>query len=360
MNFKRIIAGVLALAMAGSLVGCKKGKGENTSSVAEKKSAEYEAVKSAVDKLREYKEDYIITNAYSLPQGTDYYLEIKTKDGTYREYPVVDEETEITAEEAADTTYSLFDWVTTDNKAYLINPEYKEGDATSTYWISTPDEYGVELSERNVLFLDTFLEASSNWKSLESADLDIGTGTVTLDMYSCTVTSDSVAEVLGVDTLSLYKCLKKKADKDKDENMSNLTKRYIEDLTKSLTFSEGTLTIGVYDGMVRYMELGAGGLGSNMYLTKTVMSQNNFEVRSLPDFTSVTSYYDTAKDLADYVAKYDSYEEAMRAMSEDGGVLSTDLDLEEGTETDSDAETGEESAAESEQTNSSADTSVSE
>lgn len=319
MRIRKVIAGAIAISMIFCVTGCKKSDTDSSSSKAESESKEYEAVKSAVDALRNFDEDYIVTNVYSLPSGTDYYLEVKTADGTYREYPVVDEESDtgMTAEEAADTTYALYDWVTTDNKAYLINPSYDESDAASTYWVSAPDDYGTALSQRKVLFMDTFLEASSDWKSEEDMSIDLGAGEVTLDVYSCTVSSDSVAEVLGVDSLGMYKALKKRADANDDENMVSLTNLYIDNLSRSLTFSEGILTVGVYDGMIRYFELEAGGLGSTMYLTKTVMQQSDFEVRALPDFSSTSAYYDTAKELADYVAKYDSYEEALAALNEE-------------------------------------------
>ena len=71
-----------------------------------------------------------------------------------------------------------------------------------------------------------------------------------------------------------------------------------------------------------------GGLGTNLYLTKTVMEETDLSLRELPDFeSSVGSYYDAIKVVADKAAQYDSYEEAFASMysKDDNGKLSVDI-----------------------------------
>ena len=332
MDLKRVVSGFIAVAMVVTMAGCsKKDKGDDSSGGKNTTvSSEEKAVRDAVEGLRTWDSNYVITNVLAAPGGTDYYLEVHTTDrGTYREYPVSDADAEVTAEQAADMSYGLFDWYTKDGKLYMVNLDYSAEDTSnSNYWVSVPEDYAKAVSERDVLFLDTLLKDATDWKAEGTSTINLGTGDVKVDVYDCTVPSDNVCKVLGVDTVELYKSLKKEAEKEKNTNVISLMEYYIDNLNRTLVSSDGKVQFGVYDGKVRYVQVEIGGLGTNLYLTKTVMEETDLSLRELPDFeSSVGSYYDAIKVVADKAAQYDSYEEAFASMysKDDNGKLSVDI-----------------------------------
>lgn len=372
---KKILAGVLALSMMFGVCSCRKSGGSDSSSQqAEEKSAEYTAVKDAMDKLKAYDKTYAITNSLNLPSGDNYYIEMCGSFGSYREYPtdsdggdstvLLDEATEeksktdssvdsadgdsssdeeVTADTAGDTLYSLYDWITADGDMYLVNPNYSEATLTSTFWAKCSKEYATSMQGRELLFLNDFVDVATDWAKADSQTMELGNETVDLDIYTCKVPASSVQRFYGHDTLSLYEDLKKQADEKKDENMQNLLEDYISDTRMSLTFSDSNLLIGVADGMVRYVELESGGLGTRCYCAKAVILDGLTE-REVPDFTDNSEYYDTAKSFADYVAQYDGdYQKAVEDMYDAQNDSYADEDaVDEGEETNS---TSDESAA---------------
>lgn len=345
VKVKKILAGVLALSMMFGVCSCKKSGGNDSSSQAEEKSEEYTAVKDAMDKLKAYDKTYAITNSLNLPSGDNYYIEMCGSFGSYREYPtdsdggdstdLLGEATEkegtdsssagnsdsesgsdekVTANTAGDTLYSLYDWITADGDMYLVNPNYSEATLTSTFWAKCSKEYATSMQGRELLFLNDFVDVATDWAKADSQTMELGNETVDLDIYTCKVPASSVQRFYGHDTLSLYEDLKKQADEKKDENMQNLLDDYISDTRMSLTFSDSNLLIGVADGMVRYVELESGGLGTRCYCAKAVIL-DGFTEREVPDFTDNSEYYDTAKSFADYVAQYDGdYQKAVEDM----------------------------------------------
>ena len=344
VNVKKILAGVLALSMMFGVCSCKKSGGNDSSSQAEKKGEEYTAVKDAVDKLKAYDKTYAITNSLNLPSGDNYYIEMCGSFGSYREYPTdsnkgdsadlldkatgkegtdssaVSEDGEsstsdkVTADTAGDTLYSLYDWITADGDMYLVNPNYSEATLTSTFWAKCSKEYATSMQGRELLFLNDFIDVATDWAKADNKTMELGNETVDLDIYTCKVPASSVQRFYGHDTLSLYEDLKKQADEKKDENMQSLLEDYISDTRMSLTFSDSNLLVGVADGMVRYVELESGGLGTRCYCAKAVIL-DGFTEREVPDFTDNSEYYDTAKSFADYVAQYDGdYQKAIEDM----------------------------------------------
>lgn len=62
------------------------------------------------------------------------------------------------------------------------------------------------------------------------------------------------------------------------------------------------------------MGLETGGLGQRMYYTKVLINPNNINFRDLPDTSGAIALRENFVDTADYVAGFDSYEEAMHEL----------------------------------------------
>ena len=91
---------------------------------------------------------------------------------------------------------------------------------------------------------------------------------------------------------------------------------YIDDFDFRLVTSDANVYIGVdINGVLRYMCLEVGGLGARLYMTKIVVELGNSNPRDLPDFSTAVDFSVTLSDLADFVASYDSYEDALDALS---------------------------------------------
>ena len=108
--------------------------------------------------------------------------------------------------------------------------------------------------------------------------------------------------------------------------------------------SDANVTIGIVDGVLRYVQIETGGLGSRLYSTKSIML-SDVDVRQEPDFSNVDTYESTLKDMADYVSKYDSYEDAMKALN---GSSSSSSDLTSEETTGNSTESSTESTTETE------------
>ena len=82
----------------------------------------------------------------------------------------------------------------------------------------------------------------------------------------------------------------------------------------NLTFSDAIVTIGVSDDMLKYMSLETGGLGTRLYLTKSVI-MGSISPRQEPDFSEAKDYTTTLQEKADYISEFDSYDEILEALS---------------------------------------------
>ena len=117
---------------------------------------------------------------------------------------------------------------------------------------------------------------------------------------------------MGVGTKGLYGSIV--SDYPKEKNIVNLCKQYLEKLKMDLTFSDANVTIGIADGMVKQLSIETGGLGTRLYYTKTILSKLTFTEREKPDFKNCKDYIESMRVVADYVANYGSYDEAMEAL----------------------------------------------
>ena len=297
-----------------ALTGCSStGDKQSSGDISDEISSK---IDSSIDGLRNYDKDYMVSVSIEMPNSAKYYLECNDDTNSYTQYSISPEGIlgNVPYERADNTQFMLYDWVTTSNQGYLLN-QSQFANSTAEKWFTLPESYSERLLSRRVLYMDVFKPDIYDFKEAEPKQIDFGSGIVTMQMYKGKVHSKAVKEVLGYDSLGLYTALREEAKSKSDDNMLNLLDIYIDDLNMDYTFSDGILEVGVYDGVLRYLCLEVGGLGNRLTYTKTVLDFDSALAYDMPVFSKTKGYYSEIKEMADYVAKYDSYDEAMQALS---------------------------------------------
>lgn len=326
--FKKFLSFALCGIMLVSLSACSNGK-----ETAQLNSEYVTAVKDAAAKLNSTYTDYIVTTTLEAPDGDTQYLEVKHEDTSYTEYSVSDDnEVGTIAYGSSDSiTYSLTDWLTKDGKYYMFG---SDNDGKSVTY-SLPTAYKDLVSDRVMLYANKFVDNALSIEKYDDLTLNLGDGSQTYTSYKVKVTASVVKDVLGVSTYGVYKTIED--DKDTSANIKKLCSYYLEDLDMNLTFSDANVILGIdSDGILKYACLEVGGLGTRLYYTKAVVATKNSNVRSTPDFTNAQTYASSLSDLADYVADYDSYDEAVKALNEKSSL--TNSSTESSTETTTESE----------------------
>lgn len=326
--FKKFLSFALCGIMLVSLSACSNGK-----ETAQLNSEYVTAVKDAAAKLNSTYTDYIVTTTLEAPDGDTQYLEVKHEDTSYTEYSVSDDnEVGTIAYGSSDSiTYSLTDWLTKDGKYYMFG---SDNDGKSVTY-SLPTAYKDLVSDRVMLYANKFVDNALSIEKYDDLTLNLGDGSQTYTSYKVKVPASVVKDVLGVSTYGVYKTIED--DKDTSANIKKLCSYYLEDLNMNLTFSDANVILGIdSDGILKYACLEVGGLGTRLYYTKAVVATKNSNVRSTPDFTNAQTYASSLSDLADYVADYDSYDEAVKALNEKSSL--TNSSTESSTETTTESE----------------------
>lgn len=321
--FKKFLSFALCGIMLVSLSACSNGK-----ETAQLNSEYVTAVKDAAAKLNSTYTDYIVTTTLEAPDGDTQYLEVKHEDTSYTEYSVSDDnEVGTIAYGSSDSiTYSLTDWLTKDGKYYMFG---SDNDGNSVTY-SLPTAYKDLVSDRVMLYANKFVDNALSIEKYDDLTLNLGDGSQTYTSYKVKVPASVVKDVLGVSTYGVYKTIED--DKDTSANIKKLCSYYLEDLDMNLTFSDANVILGIdSDGILKYACLEVGGLGTRLYYTKAVVATKNSNVRSTPDFTNAQTYASSLSDLADYVADYDSYDDAVKALNEKSSL--TNSSTESSTET---------------------------
>lgn len=330
---KRSVATIVAVAsLLCCFTGCSK---ENTSSkgVSSTSSSSEtvgntqvkEKILTGVEKLKTREDNFLIANEMSMPNGDVYYIEVVDNKlgNAYTEYPV-DKDGKLGTVSFYDekgAQYQLFDWWTQSGDAYT----FQSTDEKSGVWLEMPKGYGTNLLSRNTLYLDVL--TANAYEFNDGSNLTEEGADEEIHLYTCKVPSEDVAKAMGIDSLSLYESILNEAVSSDDSATKELCKKYIDELNMNLVFSEGLLTIQMNDDEITGMTLEAGGLGTRMYITKTIaVSGDEVDMRDVPDFTGASKYYDSVKELADYVAQYGSYEEAMIELNKANNQLQQDVD----------------------------------
>lgn len=326
--FKKFLSFALCGIMLVSLSACSNGK-----ETAQLNSEYVTVVKDAAAKLNSTYTDYIVTTTLEAPDGDTQYLEVKHEDTSYTEYSVSDDnEVGTIAYGSSDSiTYSLTDWLTKDGKYYMFG---SDNDGNSVTY-SLPTAYKDLVSDRVMLYANKFVDNALSIEKYDDLTLNLGDGSQTYTSYKVKVPASVVKDVLGVSTYGVYKTIED--DKDTSANIKKLCSYYLEDLDMNLTFSDANVILGIdSDGILKYACLEVGGLGTRLYYTKAVVATKNSNVRSTPDFTNAQTYASSLSDLADYVADYDSYDDAVKALNEKSSL--TNSSTENSTETTTESE----------------------
>lgn len=326
---KKKVASLLVLGaiMGVSLVGCSSGGSSDASAKKE--------LQSALEKLQGYGDTYAVTNLLEAPDGDVSYLEVVSDGNSYTEYPVDTDGNVGTVAYDEASSYMLSDWLTKDGDLYIVSSD----NDSNLVSVKLPETYAKATKDREVLFFDYMLE---NFSSIEKGDSQTIAGEE-VSTYTCKLPAENTKYILGMGSYQLYDSVKQ--DYKDDENVVKLADYYCNNLDMSLACSDANVTVGVdKDGMLKYVSLEIGGLGTRMYYTKVVVT-DGISVRSVPDFSNATQYIDTFREQAEYFVKNGTTGDSTSA----GGVVTEEGSTEEVTteesSTDSDS-TSEEGTSE--------------
>lgn len=337
---KKLVSLAVVAGLVLSLCACGNG-GANADSVGDA-TAKAELDK-AVEGLNNLNQTYIISNTIQSPQEYSSYIEVVGDGFNYTEYPV-DADGNVITDASADegSSYMLSDWMTTD-KFYT----YAVNDSDEAGFYTLPDSYMQECKDRTNLYSSIIMSGISDVKKTdEPIKSDLGDGEKEFQIYEGTVSSEAVTKLMKIGSYDLYKSL---AETYTDN--ANVVKygQYMQDeLGFNLVFGDAKATFAVADGILRYYQLEVGGLGTRMYISKSiVMSQT--DVRDTPDFSDAKDYVTLIQNVADYVSKFDSYEDALSASgsettteigtSEKNSEVSTEVSTEGTTDVSTDSDT---------------------
>lgn len=306
--FKKLVSLMLCATVVASLCGCS----ETNEVKKDELNQEYvSTIRDAAKKLNTTYTDYIISNTLNAPDGDTEYIEVVHDKVSYTEYSVDADDNLGTLEYGSDDSmsYALTDWLTEDGKYYVFAAD-NEG---KTVIYSANDKYKYYVEDRPYLYVNMLLDNAISVSKYDDLELDLGEGAETFTSYKVKVKGESLKEILGASSYGVYKSLVD--DENTDKNISKLCGYYLEDLDMNLTFSDANVIVGIdSNGILKYICLETGGLGTRLYLTKAVVSTRNPNLRDTPDFTGAVDFASTLKELADYVSSYDSYDDALRAL----------------------------------------------
>lgn len=275
----------------------------------------YNTLSSGLTKLQNYKDSYIVSHVLDTPNDSVSYLNVNTSYGNYNEYPV-DKDGNLgqVDADAKEVTYTLTDWLSKDTY-YMIY-----GDDKTSGFTHLPNSYTATISSRKYLYLDMMLDSFTAIEYLGNSKIDLGAGDELVDIYSCELPSTKAQDILGINTVGLYESVAKEYKDDK--NISKFCEYYLEDNRRNLACSDAVVTVGVdSNGLVRYVGLEVGGLGTRLYYSMTLVTKIDDNLRTAPaELANSIAYNEVIKDYAALVAQYDSYSEALNAMQNNSNV----------------------------------------
>ena len=285
-------------------------------------------VKDSAVKLKSENKDYIISNSLSAPEGITEYIDVISEKGVYTEFPVDADKNLGTLKYGSKPSiqYSLSDWYTNDGRYYIFTTDKTGKEVVSIL----PDTYKAYVDDKPYLYINKLLDGVKEIKKSDPIQLDLGQGEQSFTCYIMKVDSKVLPEILGASSYGLYKSISEA--KDTDKNVKKLSDFYLQDLSDNMVFSDAKVTVGVdTDGLLRYIDISVGGLGSRLHLVKAVVSLSNANKRAEPDFTKAVDFRASLKDLADFVSQYDDYDSALNALNAKEQSVSTDSAITSGS-----------------------------
>lgn len=345
MKKKLLLCLCLVVGLVG-LTACNKSNGIDSNAK--------KAIEEGLNKLHSYDKPYLVSNVLEAADGTINSIEINVDGENYTEYPLDSDGNigTIPFGESADTQYLLYDWLTKDKKYYSVTSD----ESNNVKYYSFPSDYGVSMYDRTDMYVSYMLEHFTSIKEYDNKTANIGNGDEDFKIYKCELPSEYAEHILGIGSYGIYDSIKKNTS---DDNIKKFCGYYLDELSKTLTCSDAEVLIGISnDGVLKYVNIEVGGIGSNLYLTKCVVTNDDVETRSKPDLSDAEDFETTLKEQADYIASFDSYDEAIKALNEKDSTTEEAVDTEKTSEeSDSTEETTEESGSTSEESNSTEETS---
>lgn len=285
------------------------------------RTSEYKELDKALKALKDYEDTYIITTQIAGTDTTNY-IEVVMKDGSsYTEYPIDSNgKVGVVDSDATSYNYLLTDW-SDKNNLYAFSTSDSENATVTTL----PKSYKDAVSDRVYMYLPEIMKNISDVSKEKKATQDIGNGEEEFQIYKAKLPASTVKDIVGVGTQGLYKAIAK--DYSDDENIKNLADYYVKNMNMDLTFSDANVTFGVADGIIKYVNIETGGLGTRLNLTRAVITDTSkYELREKPDVSKSVDYVKTQiKETADYVATFDSIEDAMMTLNNGSTDTSTEL-----------------------------------
>lgn len=326
---KLVTALVVGAIGVSSLTGCSNAGHELRKAVADEgietasESKARGVVSKAIQKLKDYDKTYVIATVVGSASNPSQYLEVvKQNKDSYTEYPISSADSSSSSlkkKSSSDNgnSYTLTDWITEDG----VYVKSTNGD---TPFEKMPVAYKGAIDSRIYMYADELISAGTNFKEDGTQTLDIGNGKEKFTIYKANIPAKAVTDIFGKGSYAVYDSIYK--DSDSDANVKALAKYMRKSTKEDLTFSDGSLEIGICDGMAKYVRLDAGGGGNHITMTKGVLtSTKSLKVRNQPDFTNSDSYVDKeVQPTADFCASYDSVEDGVNAINNGAQVPSSD------------------------------------
>lgn len=320
---------VLVVATVGVLMLAGCSVGVSTKNVAQ---ADLNALQSAITTLKAH-DDYIISSSLDTTEGSVYSIETVHGDTQYVEYPIDENGNVGTMDFGSqpNMTYALSEWYDPDGSVYSFASESV---------LKMPQNYNKWVDGRSSMFLEDMLPAIKSCKQGDTISLNIMGSDVSLKTYDLKVDSSVMRDILGVTSYAPYKAV---SESSTEPAIKKYAGWMAEGYAFDLTCSDANVTVCVdIDNNLRAVMIEVGGAGYRVYLTKVVISFENFKVRETPDFTNTIAFEETFRSTAEVTQDCNTYEEAAKLLeqmsSEINGVIS---EINGGTEDSSQAVTSE-------------------
>lgn len=268
-------------------------------------------IAAAAKKLNDTYTNYIIETTIEFGQDGKMYIEVVKGDDIYTEYSVDEDGRMGMIPYGSDDTisYAMVDW-THDGTYYGIG-SYEDEDV----FIKFPDSFAKKYAhDREMLFVNRLLAGAKEITVRGDMQIETVTGLETYKSYKIIVSSSTMSEILGYDSVGVYKSMK-----ESEKSGSNITKLcdfYLEELEPTLACSDGTIIVGIdQNGILKFMSFELGGLGTRMYMSKVVVDVSNQNVRETPDFTKSVPLSTTMTEMAEFIAPYKTHDEIVNALN---------------------------------------------
>lgn len=316
---KKVVGVLISLSLVLGLAACDAPGGSSSGKGVD--SAAKSEIQAAAKKLSDTYTNYIISTNVEFAGNATEYIEVVKGEDIYTEFSVSEDGGigEVSYGSSDTISYALADW-THDGVFYSFG---HDDDGNSVIY-KFPASYATKYAyDREAMWVNRMLEKAISIEPYDDLELTLAGEQETYKAYRIEVPSDVVQNFVLEDSLCVYSAIKD--EEKKGSNIDKLCDFYIEDFKLQRAMSDGRVVVGIdQDGILKFMSLEVGGLGTTMYITKAVVDVRNPNARDLPDFSSAVPLVSTMTDLADFIAQYPDYDSAMKALQEEFATSTED------------------------------------